>query len=157
MEAALKKTISATRRRIAGFTLSELMVVMVVVAILATLAYPAYNRYLLRARVVPAADALTALATRLEQRFQDVGGYGGGSNGNVDGDCGVQISSPANFTITCAASNGGVNFLATATGNGPAAQVIYTIDDAGVRQTVDHPNGGAVAGCWSLRGGSCDS
>lgn len=146
-----------------GFTLIELMVTVAVVAVLAMVAYPAYNQYTLRARIVPGIDALTALATRLEQRFQDVGGYGAGPTGQLDGDCGVVLQAPANFALTCAAAGTGSpggpgsTYTATATGLGPATGVTYTINDAGVRRTLAHPRGVPTTDCWSIRGATCDS
>lgn len=140
-----------------GFTLMELLVAIVVVAILAAIAYPSYQQFTFRARVVPGIDALTALATRLEQRFQDVGGYGTGPEGRVDGDCGVALASAANFTISCEASGAGTRFTATVTGTGSADGVVYTVDDMGVRRTTAHPRGLPQGNCWSIRGGTCDS
>jgi type IV pilus assembly protein PilE len=140
-----------------GFTLIEVMVTVVIVAILATVAYPSYEQFTFRARVVPGIDALTALATRLEQRFQDVGGYGGGPEGRADGDCGVALPPSANFTLTCVASATGTRFTAKATGTGSVSGVVYAIDDAGVRQTEAHPRGVPASACWSIRGGTCDS
>lgn len=127
------------------------------VAILAAIAYPTYEQFTFRARVVPGIDALTALAARLEQRFQDVGGYGTGPDGRVDGDCGVALTSAANFTITCAVSAAVTKFTAVVTGTGSVAGVVYTVDDAGVRRTTAHPRGVPAANCWSIRGGTCDS
>ncbi len=145
------------KRRARGFTLIELMIVVAVVAILAALAYPAYDQYIFRARVVPALDALSALALRAEQRFQDVGGYGGGANGQTDGDCGITLPSAALFTISCVVTGTGTRFTATATGSGLVDGVQYTIDDAGVRRTASHPRGVPGSDCWSIRGSSCDS
>jgi type IV pilus assembly protein PilE len=149
--------VKKSKSRSRGFTLIELMIVVAVVAILSALAYPAYNHYIFRARVVPALDALSALALRAEQRFQDVGGYGGGINGQTDGDCGFTPPSAALFTITCAVTVTGTRFTATATGSGVVEGVQYTIDDAGVRRTVNHPRGLPGSNCWSIRGSSCDS
>jgi type IV pilus assembly protein PilE len=140
-----------------GFTLIEVMVTVMIVAILAAVAYPTYEQFTFRARVVPGIDALTALATRLEQRFQDVGGYGGGPEGRAEGDCGVALPPSDNFTITCVASSAGTRYTARATGTGSASGVVYTVDDAGVRQTEAHPRGVPASACWSIRGAMCDS
>jgi type IV pilus assembly protein PilE len=148
---------SCMRRARRGFTLIELMVVLVVVAILAAIAYPSYTQYLFRSRALPGTDALSMLAVRLEQRFQDVGGYGSGDAGSDDGACGVTLNEPPYFAITCASSDGGTRFLLTATGSGPVQGLVYTIDDSGVRRTPEHPRGAPADNCWSLRGGTCDS
>jgi type IV pilus assembly protein PilE len=140
-----------------GFTLIELMVVVAAVAILATIAYPSYAQYIFRSRAIEGTNALAALAVRLEQRFQDVGGYGTGVDGHTDGNCGMLLSEPPNFSLACITANGGATFLATATGSGPVAGLSYTIDHNGVRKTPSHPRGTPAGDCWSLRGGVCDS
>jgi type IV pilus assembly protein PilE len=140
-----------------GFTLIELMIVVAVVAILAALAYPSYTQYIFRARVVDGTNALSALSVRLEQRFQDVGGYGTGSEGTTDGPCGVALAVQPNFTLSCISSAAGSEFVATATGAGVVSGVVFTIDHAGVRRTTEHPRGLPPGNCWSIRGGACDS
>jgi type IV pilus assembly protein PilE len=142
------------RARQRGFTLIELMIVVAIVAILAAIALPSYQAYILRSRVPPGLDALTSAATRLEQRYQDTGNYANGAN------CGLaSLPSPANFTVTCALGTGATanqSFTLTSTGTGRMSGYVYTLNSAGVRSTTQHPKG-AVAGCWSIRGGSCDS
>lgn len=134
-----------------GFTLIELMVTVAVVAILSTVALPAYTAYLQRARVPVALDALSALHTRMEQRYQDVGNYASGS------DCAVAMPAAKDFTITCVVTNSGQGFTATATGSGRVSGYVYTIDHQGTRATTAHPKGVPATNCWSLRGGTCDS
>lgn len=56
------------RRRVAGFTLIELVVAMVVAAILAAIAIPAYSSYVRKSRRVEAKNALLDVQT-LEERF----------------------------------------------------------------------------------------
>jgi type IV pilus assembly protein PilE len=141
-----------------GFTLIELMIVVAVVAVLAALAYPSYTRYVFRSRVIDGPNALSALAVRLEQRFQDVGGYGIGTNGSTDGACGIAPAPQPNFTVTCASLSSGSEFLATARATGLASgEVVFTIDHAGVRKTTAHPYGLPPGNCWSIRGGICDN
>jgi type IV pilus assembly protein PilE len=133
-----------------GFTLIEVMITVAIVAILSAIAVPAYTAYIQRARVPPALDALNALATRLEQRFQDTGNYA-----NADA-CGVAMPTAENFTVTCALSNNGQGFTATATGSGAVSGYTYTINHLGVRATTAHPKG-SNAGCWTMRGSTCDT
>lgn len=136
-----------------GFTLIEVMITVAIVAILAAVALPSYNAYIQRSKVPAGLDALSAFATRMEQRYQDVGNYADGAN------CAVAVpANVANFTITCALGTvAPVNqaFTATATGTGPLSGYVYTINQNGVRNTT-HPKGN-VNGCWSTRGGTCDS
>jgi type IV pilus assembly protein PilE len=138
-------------RPIRGFTLIELMVAIAIVAILSAVALPAYTAYVQRSRVPVALDALASYATRMEQRYQDVGNYGTGSA------CAVTLPTADNFAVSCSLASSGQAFTATATGSGQMAGYAYTIDSAGVRKTTAHPKGVPSANCWSTRGGSCDA
>lgn len=133
-----------------GFTLIELMITVAIAAILAAVALPSYQSYLVRSRVPVALDALSALHSRMEQRLQDVGNYAKGA------DCWASLPTVANFTLSCALSNGTQGFTATATGSGSMQGYAYTINHLGARDTTEHPRG-KVASCWSTRGGTCDS
>lgn len=134
-----------------GFTLIELMVTVAVLAILSAVALPVYSSYVQRARVPVALDSLSAYLTRMEQRYQDVGNYA--NNGN----CAVALPVAGDFTITCAISDGGQGFTATATGAGPVAGYTYTINHQGTRVTTAHPKGVPAVNCWSTRGKTCDT
>jgi type IV pilus assembly protein PilE len=138
-----------TRER--GFTLIEVMITVAIVAILSAIALPAYTAYVQRSRVPPALDALSALATRMEQRFQDSGSY---ANGDA---CGATMPTTENFAITCELSNDGQGFTATATGSGPVDGYGFSIDHQGVRVTTAHPKGVPSTNCWSMKGTTCDT
>jgi type IV pilus assembly protein PilE len=140
------------RTRQQGFTLIEVMITVAIVAILASVAMPAYTAYVQRARVPVALDGLSAYLTRMEQRYQDVGTYANAAN-----ECAVAVPIADNFVVTCAISDAGQGFTATATGNGPVAGYTYTINHRGARVTTAHPKGVPAANCWSTRGTSCDT
>ncbi|UCU92277.1 type IV pilin protein [Hydrogenophaga taeniospiralis] len=133
-----------------GFTLIELMIVVAIAAILAAIATPTYLRYVLRARATEGLEGLQAYAARMEQRYQDTGNYGPSSS------CAVPVTSSRYFTISCALTENGQGFLATATGTSSLAGVAYTLNHTGVRETTDHTYGVPDKACWTLSGGSCD-
>lgn len=136
-----------------GFTLIEVMVTIAIVGILASIALPAYGDYVRRGRVPPALDGLSSFATRMEQRFQDVGGYA-----NPAGECAVALPTPAHFTITCRIDDAaGQQYTATATGTGPMVGYAYTINHQGVRRTTSHPKGAPAQACWTTRGAACET
>src|SRR5208283_4009558 len=57
------------RRRSAGITLIELIIVMVIVAIMASIAIPSYNSYVLKSHRTEAKTALLDLASMEERYF----------------------------------------------------------------------------------------
>lgn len=132
----------ATRR---GFTLIEMLIVMAVLAILAAVAIPAYSDYILRSRATAAVGVLKDLRARMEQRYADDRSYalaaGGCTIGNfTDKDSG--------FAFACVPALLGQSYTWTATGNGPAAGFRYSVDEAGVEQTLALPT--AWAGSVTL-------
>lgn len=133
-----------------GFTLIELMIAIAVVAVLTAIALPSYSAYVQRSKVPAALDALSSYATRMEQRYQDVGNYGTGTA------CGVSLPTASNFSVSCTLTSSGQGFTATATGSGTMAGYTYTINQAGTRATTAHPKG-ANTSCWTTRGTTCDT
>jgi type IV pilus assembly protein PilE len=57
------------KKRVAGFTLIELMIVVVIVAVLSMIAYPSYQKYMQKSRRGQAKADLTEIAQELERQF----------------------------------------------------------------------------------------
>lgn len=142
------------RAALRGFTLIEVMIVVAIVAILAAVALPAYTAYLQRAKVPAGLDALQSYFTRMEQRFQDSGSYV--VTGPTGDACAVSVPTGVqNYSVSCVVT--GAGYTATATGTGPLAGYVYTINAAGTRATTAHPKGTPAGSCWSIKGVSCDA
>lgn len=139
------------RVRRGGFTLIELLVAIAIVGILAAVAMPAYTSYIVRSKVPPMLDSLSAQFTRMEQRFQDTGSYASGT------DCALLPSTGSNYSSSCTISGGGTGYTATVTGSGQIAGYSYTINHLGTRVTTAHPKGAPASNCWSIKGAVCDS
>ena len=118
-----------------GFTLIELLVAIAVLAVLASVAVPSYSNYVKRGKIAGALGELSALRVRLEQYYQDNRNYGSTASG-----CGVPMTSPTGFTLSCAWGPGATSqsFVVTATGVAAAGLggYTYTIDNADQQRTV---------------------
>lgn len=62
----MNNVLTAPRRKSAGFTLIEVMIVVVIVGILASIAYPSYTRYVQQTREAEAQGLIMELAASLE-------------------------------------------------------------------------------------------
>lgn len=141
---------SPKHSRAGGFTLIEVLTAVAIVSILAAIAYPTYVNYVFRAKAVEALEALSGYQIRMEQRFQDVGNYGGAN-------CAIPVPNGLrNFTVSCEIGNSVTEFEASAVGNGPMAGVEYRINQSRQRWTPSHPKG-EKNDCWTIRGGTCDT
>lgn len=141
-----------------GFTLIELLVTIAILSILAAIAVPMYSDYVTRGRIPVATNALGDVRVQMEQYFQDNRRYATTSGGTT---CGVTMPAGlSNFTVTCAVTANTNNYVATATGGGPMASFVYTINESGIRRTTGLPTGWSGASststCWVLsKSGSC--
>jgi type IV pilus assembly protein PilE len=133
------------RRRETGFTLIEVLIAIVIVGILSAVAIPSYSSYVLRGRLTEAYTALSAMQPKAEEFWSNNRTYSG-------------LTLPANtanfsYTADLTASS----YTITATGSGPAADFIYTIDQNGNRATSKAPAGWTTStSCWvDRKGGQC--
>ncbi|MBG6079693.1 type IV pilin protein [Rubrivivax gelatinosus] len=134
----------------AGFTLIELMIALAILAILAAVALPSYNSYVRRSKIPVGLDALSAFATRMEQRYQDVGKYEGET-----GKCAFQpTNNLPDFTLSCELTNSGQGFTATAAGKNSVSDFTFTINASGARTTTYKST---TLTCWSTKGTVCDT
>lgn len=85
------KTSGVSKRRVAGFTLIELMIAVVVVGILAAVAMPTYQDYVRRGYRTSAEAFLMDVAQREQQYFMDSRSYAS----SVTGSTGLGMTIPA--------------------------------------------------------------
>lgn len=119
-------------RRLAGFSLIELMVVVVIVGILAAIAYPSYTRYIRNANEAEAQGQIMELASSLEAHRAKHFSYAGAtiaalapalnSNGNYSSALTLSNSNQT-YTITVTPSSGlmsGMPTLSLTSGGRPS-------------------------------------
>lgn len=141
-----------TGRRLAGFTLIELMIVVAIVAILAAIAVPMYQKQILKSHRAAAKSALLDLAGREERYF---------ATNNAYTTSLTILGYAATTTLVVPDSNPGYYSVSvTSVGTAPAAftaQAVpqnsqtsdecgtYQITDLGVQTATGTPSSGS---CW---------
>jgi type IV pilus assembly protein PilE len=131
--------VAVQTRRMAGFTLIELMIVVAVVAVLAGIAVPQYGDHVLRGQLSSGTANLKEVRSRMEQRYADNRSYAAPASAACA--VGAFTHPDSGFSYTCALNNGGQGFVFTATGTGRTAGFTYTIDEAGVESTTATKSG----------------
>ena len=146
------------RKRAAGFTLVEVMVVCAIVGILAAVALPSYFDYVTRGRILEATTGLSNLRQLYEQYFLDNRSYAGGCatySAQVNGQI-LATNGTQDFAVTCPVETAST-YTIQATGQGVMAGFVYTIDQTGAKTSSGPGSWGTGAGCWlTRRGGVCE-
>ncbi|MGA0569294.1 type IV pilin protein [Variovorax sp. VNK109] len=138
-----------------GFTLIEMMIVVSIVSILAAIAIPAYSDYIRRSKISEAVAELSSMKLKMEQYFQDKRTYTDSCTANTVAPL---PAATKEFTFACPTRTD-TTYVVTATGNPGTimAGFTYTINQAGVKQTLALPTGWPGAGntttCWITKKG----
>ena len=134
-----------------GFTLIELMVTVAIVGILTAVALPAYRDYVTRSRLTDAFSALAAVQPAAEQYWSNNRTFVGFDTGNP-----ALFTPTSNFSFSLSGASVSA-YTVTATGIGPVAGFVYTINQSGTRATTASPTGwGTSTSCWvDRKGGTC--
>ncbi|MBI1890163.1 MAG: prepilin-type N-terminal cleavage/methylation domain-containing protein [Burkholderiales bacterium] len=136
-----------------GFTLLEVMIAMVIIAILAGIAVPAYTDYVTRSRLTEAFSALSVANSSAEK-------YWSNQSPRTFANFNAASDFPPNTTNFTYALTGATAsaYTITATGIGPVAGFVFTINQDGVRTTTGVKAGwsGAGSNCWVIKSsGDC--
>lgn len=146
--------------RQSGFTLIELMIVVAVIGVLAAIAIPNYNEYVQKSKVLEASSALSQMATRMEQHYQDNRSYSTACAAAGSAAVAALPLDTTNFAFTCPTKND-TTYVVRATGRASMTNFIYEIRPNGAKLTVSVGGGwnnGVAAGktCWVMsKDGGC--
>lgn len=148
-----------SRRATQGFTLLELMIAVAIVGILASIALPSYRDYVIRARLVDATTALSAVRARMELYYQDNRTYAPiGTSPSVTNPPCMTSQTAGNFTVVCGTTPTATGYTVTATGGAGTAVTGFTfsVDQTNAQRTTALPSGwgSTPKSCWVLKKGA---
>ncbi len=136
------------RRRVAGFTLIEIMIAVVIVGVLAAFAIPSYQQYVTRSNRTEGIALLNDAAARQERFFAQTNRYV--TDDDDIADLGLSTTSPNGlYELTVADGDGGYELTATPQGMQAARDTgcaNLTLDGTGERGA--SAVGADVAQCW---------
>ena len=135
-------------KKIAGFSLIELMIALAIASLLATVALPAYRDHMIRSAIPQATSGLSLFAMRMEEYYQDNRTYANGSN------CGAATPVREKFRFSCVTASAGQSYVLTAVGiSGDLTAFSYTLDETGAARTVALPTawGDVPLNCWIIK------
>ena len=154
---------SHPQRRIAGFTLVEVMVACALIAFLASIAIPSYRGYLRRGQLTEGFTTLSDMRAKMEQYYQDNKFYGLNSGSNTCAtlapNYGAFPVSGKYFTVSCTAGAApSQSYTLTATGTGGnTTGYVYTLNQNGTKGTTLFDGASSSAACWQTKVGGCDN
>ena len=150
-------------RRVAGFTLIEMMVAVVLVSILASIAIPSYRSYLRRGQLAEAFTTLADMRVKLEQYYQDNKFYGASPTSSAAPTLPTYGAFPVTgkyFTVDIDNLGGAPSqtyrLIATGSG-GNTTGYTYTLNQNGIKGTTQFEGQAASAACWQTKAGGCDN
>jgi type IV pilus assembly protein PilE len=140
-------------KRIAGFTLVELMIVVAIIGIIASIAYPSYSNYVTRSKRADGMSALMLAAQAYERYRSNKFDYNVplatifASQVPVEGGT-------AYYTLSnTAQATGGYTLTATPVGSMAGADGPLTLTNTGARTWTDKDS--ALSNCWPEGGNTC--
>ncbi len=144
-------------RRLAGFTMIEIVIVMVIVSLLAAVAFPAYLSQVRKSRRADASIVIESLAQEQERffsRFRTYTSVVAAPESCTGAACGLgqldNLSRNDYYTVT--STGNGTSFTLTATARGTQADdddcQSMSMNNVGVRSSLDSGGGDSTDACW---------